>query len=474
MLKMTRAWMTAAVTVVGSLWASATPARAAEPLTQVEATAIATDAYVYGYSLVTMEFTRRVMTNTAEPKGTHAPMGQFVRMRTYPDAKFRDVTAPNADTLYSTAWLDLSKEPYIFSLPDMGDRYFLMPMLDGWTNVFEVPGTRTTGQRAQVYAITGPNWNGELPSGVKRLKAPTSMVWILGRTYCTGTPEDYKACHAVMDKYDLRPLSAYGKDYTPPEGKVDPAVDMKTAVRDQVDRLSGAEYFALLATLMKDNPPAKEDAPMVEKLARIGVVAGQPFDASKLDPAIAKAVAAAPKPAQERIMGHFKTAGSFENGWTFTTKAGVYGTEYLQRALITAIGLGANRPQDAIYPTSTEDATGKKYSGANKYVIHFDKGQTPPVDAFWSITMYDAAYFFVDNPLNKYTVSPRNDLKFNADGSLDLYIQHESPGKDHEANWLPAPKGDFILMMRLYHPKTTDPSIIDGSWKVPPVKVVGG
>src|SRR5262245_35271329 len=170
-----------------------------------EAVAIATEAYIYGYPLVTMEMTRRVMTNAAEPKDNHAPMGQFYLKRTYPDASFRDVTAPNADTLYSVAWLDLSKEPYIFSLPDQKDRYYLMPMLDGWTNVFQVPGTRTTGDKAQKYAITGPGWKGKLPEGVKQLKSPTNMVWILGRTYCTGTPEDYKACHAVMDKYDLRP-----------------------------------------------------------------------------------------------------------------------------------------------------------------------------------------------------------------------------------------------------------------------------
>ena len=146
-----------------------------------------------------------------------------------------------------------------------------------------------------------------------------------------------------------------------------------------------------------------------------------------------------------------------ENGWTFTTKTGLYGTDYLQRAFVTAIGLGANRPQDAVYPTSEVDADGKPYSGANKYVMHFAKGQTPPVDGFWSITMYNADYFFVDNPLNKYTVSPRNDLKYNADGSLDIYIQNESPGKDKEANWLPAPKGKFILMMRLYWPQGERP-----------------
>jgi hypothetical protein len=296
-------------------------------------------------------------------------------------------------------------------------------------------------------------------------------VWILGRTYCTGTPEDYKACHAVMDKYDLRPLSAHGKDYSPPAGKVDPTVDAKTAVREQVHKLEGAAYFALMAELMKTNPPAKEDAAALEKMAKIGLVPGKPFDAAKLDPEVAKAVAAAPKAAQAKIMAHFKDAGRLENRWSFSTKTGLYGTDYLQRAFITAIGLGANRPQDAVYPTSEADADGKKYTGANKYVIHFEKGQTPPANAFWSITMYDAQYFFVENPLNRSNVSPRNDLKYNADGSLDVYIQNESPGKDKEANWLPAPKGEFVLMLRMYWPKEKAPSIIDGTWKIPPVKV---
>jgi len=449
---------------------AAAPAAAAEALSEQEAFDLATEAYVYGYPLVTMETTRRVMTNTAEPKGTHAPMGRFVRMRAYPDASFRDVTAPNADTLYSTAWLDLGKEPYVLSLPDMGDRYFLMPMLSGWTDVFAVPGKRTTGTGAQTYAITGPGWKGTLPEGVKQIKAPTDMVWILGRTYCTGTPEDYAATHAVMDEYRLTPLSEYGKQYTPPPGKVDPNVDMKTAVREQVHAMDAAAYFGLLAELMKDNPPAEADAPMVATLAKIGVVPGKPFDGSKLPKSVAARV---PKAAQERIMGHFKEAGEDINGWTFATKTGLYGTEYLQRAFITAVGLGANRPQDAVYPTTQVDVDGSPLDGANDYVLHFPKGQTPPADAFWSITMYDAGYFFVENPLDKYTVSPRNDLKYNADGSLDIHIRHESPGKDQEANWLPAPEGKFILMMRLYWPSESPPSIIDGTWKPPGVNKAG-
>ena len=439
-----------------------------------EAMEIAIDAYVYGYPLVTMEYTRRVSTNVEKPEGTKAPQGQFAKLRTYPDASFKTVTAPNADTLYTVVWLDVSKEPWVVSIPDLKGRYALFPMLDGWTDVFEVPGKRTTGTAAQKYAITGPGWSGTLPAGVKEYKSPTGMVWLLGRIYCTGTPEDYKAVHALQDQMSAVPLSAYGKPYTLAAGTVDPAIDMKTAVREQVEKLDGAAYFKLLAELLKTNPPTPDDAPIVAKLAKLGVVPGQDFDSAKVDPAVAKGIAAAPKPAQEKIAGWFKGSiaggdSTLQNGWVFTTKTGTYGTNYLQRALVTEIGLGANRPQDAIYPTSEADAEGKPYDGANKYVMHFDKGQLPPADGFWSLTMYNGDYFFVENPLNRYNVSSRSKFNPNSDGSIDVYIQNESPGKDKEANWLPAPKDKFILMLRLYWPREKPPSLLDGTWKIPSV-----
>src|SRR3954453_6115575 len=197
------------------------------PFEGIEDFWLATDAYIFGYPLVTMEMTRRVMTNVAAPEGTRAPMGQLVKMREYPTAAYRDVTAPNADTLYTTAWFDVGKEPWVLGIPDMKDRYYLMPLLDGWTTVFQVPGKRTTGTGAQTYAITGPGWSGTLPAGVKEYKSPTSIVWLLGRIYCTGTPEDYAEVHALQDKVKLMPLSAWGGDsYAPPAGKVDPTIDM--------------------------------------------------------------------------------------------------------------------------------------------------------------------------------------------------------------------------------------------------------
>ena len=454
----------AAIVALGLL-----PFSTAAAVTPDEAMAIGVDAYIYGYPLVTMEMTRRVMTNVEKPEGTRAPMGQLVRMRTYPDASFRDVTAPNADTLYTTAWFDVSKEPWVLSTPAMGDRYFLLPMLDGWTEVFQVPGTRTTGDKAKTWAITGPNWKGKLPQGVREYKSPTAIVWLLGRIYCSGTPADYKAVHALQDQVKLVTLSSYGKKYTPPPGTVDTAIDMKTAVREQVNRMDAGAYFKLFAQLLKDNPPAKDDAPILARIAQIGIVPGQEFDIAKLDPAVAQGLNDVPKLGVEKIMAHFKNAGKMENGWVFSTKTGVYGTDYLQRALIAAIGLGANRPEDAIYPTSETAANGKPYEGSNKYVLSFAKGQMPPVNGFWSLTMYDVDYFFVSNPLNRYTLSSRNKFKTNKDGSVDLFIQNTSPGKDKESNWLPAPAGRFILMFRFYWPKE---AIIDGTWKPPAVTAI--
>jgi hypothetical protein len=277
--------------------------------------------------------------------------------------------------------------------------------------------------------------------------------------------------HALQDECKLVPLSAYGKPFTPPPGKVDPSIDMKTAVRDQVNRMDTVSYFNLLAQLMKTNPPSAADAPALAKYAKIGLVPGKDFDASKLNADFAKRI---PEIAFDRIMIQFKINKDVKdiNGWAYTTKTGLYGTDYLIRALATAIGLGANRPQDAVYPTSLKDAVDKPYEGSNKYVMRFAKGQTPPVEGFWSITMYDANYFFVANPINRYSISPRQSLKSNPDGSIDLYIQKDSPGADKESNWLPAPASKFILMMRMYWPDETPPSILDGTWTIPPVKQV--
>ncbi len=453
--------------------------RAADNPEAVGVEGIAVEAYIYAYPLVTVELTRRRLTNVVapvdSPAGAKAPMGQFAKFRKHPDASYRDVTAPNDDTLYITAYLDVSKEPWIVSLPDLEGRFAVFSIFDAWTTVFADPGKRTTGTGAQTFAITGPGWSGTLPKGVREYKSNTPIVLFDGKIYSTGTPEDYKQVHALQDKVTAVPLSSYGKPYTPPQGKIDPAIDMKTPVRDQVNAMEGGVFFKFFAELLKTNPPGAEDAGMVAKLGKLGIVPGQDFDIAKLDPAVVQALAKAPKTAQAQILAWQRegvAAGDwkFDNGWVLTTKTGPYGTDYVQRALIAFIGLYANLAQDSIYPVSNGPDVGLKYSGANKYVMHFNKGEMPPVNGFWSITMYNAQYFFVENALNRYNLSSRNEFKTNADGSADLYIQHNSPGNAKESNWLPAPADQFILIARMYWPKDTPPSILDGSYKLPPVK----
>ncbi|MFA5111441.1 MAG: DUF1254 domain-containing protein [Desulfobaccales bacterium] len=433
---------------------------------ETEAFNLGAEAYIYGYPLLIMNIVQRVMVNVAAPEGNHAPLGQFAHQRQYPEATFRGVPNPNMDTLYSFAWLDLSQEPYILSLPDEKGRYYVMEMLDAWTNVFAAPGKRTTGTKAKKFAITGPGWQGRLPRGVKELKSPTNMVWIIGHTYCSRTPQDYTVVHAIQDHYKLVPLSAFGKRFPPPKGKVDPDVDMRTSGWEQVSRMDAESYFKTLAKAMQANPPAAADAPLVAKLAKIGIVPGQDFDLSKLDPAVARGLSRAPKAAQEKIRAHGKNAGVSVNGWRFTLKTGVYGTDYLQRAYLTAVNLGANLPQDEVHMMTQAEGDAKPLDGAHRYVLHFPKAQAPPALGFWSLTLYNAEHFLVANPLNRYKLSSKSRFTYNRDGSLDLYIQKDSPGTDKESNWLPAPADKFELMLRFYWPKDT---LLKGSWTPPAV-----
>ena len=431
---------------------------------------IASDAYIYGYPLVTMEMTRRVVTNVVKPEGTHAPMGTLIKLREYPNASFRDVTAPNADTLYTTAFFDVGDEPWVLSSPDMKGRYFLLPCLSGWTDVFQVPGSRTTGTQAQTFLITGPGWSGTVPTGMSQLKSPTAIVWMLGRIYCTGTPQDYAEVHALQDQFKLQPLSSWGKDYTPPPGKVDPTIDMKTPPPDQVDKMDAATFFARLAELLKDNPPGPCDYPMIHRLERVGFKVGQSFDLKDVPPDMRRAFerAAADGKAMVANLGK-KAMGEGGKGWTYSTHGGAYGVDYMYRAAIAYGALGENLPQDAIYPSVSTDSEGKSLDGSSTYILHFDKGRLPPVDAFWSVTAYDTDGYFIPNALKRQAIGDRDKLQFNPDGSLDLHIQADSPGPDKEANWLPVAKAPFTLLMRLYSPKA---EILDGSWTPPPVKRV--
>jgi hypothetical protein len=402
-------------------------------------------------------------------------MGQFINVPKYPPADYRGVSAPNADTLYSVAWIDLS-EPQVFSHPDMGDRYYLFEITDLWMSDSKVsPSKRTADGRAANYLFTGPGWKGAVPEGMKHFPIATRYMVILGRTYADGTEKDYRAVNALQAQYKVTPLSAWGKSYVPVAPPVNPTPGFSmTDKPQQVILAMGTEgYFNLMANLMGSAAPAAtEDAPMLTRMAKIGIVPGKPFEMNKLDPTVQSALQNIPQTALKNIEANKSSMGTIVNGWVVSKGLGTYGADYMKRAVVAAFGWPANQQRDAVYPYTDVDSTGQKLTGANKYTLTFAKGATPPVKGFWSITMYmiDQGWWFVPNRLNKFTVSLRDNPKFNADGSLTLYFQNESPGADKEANWLPAPKGDFIPMMRMYWPNENSPSIIDGSWKPPAVQ----
>ena len=442
-----------------------------------EAVDIATDAYVYGYSLMTTDVTRIQMSNVPAVEALKAPPNQFVNVKRYPPADYRGVSAPNADTLYSLAWVDV-KEPQVFSHPDMGKRYFLFPMVDLWMTIFNSPGTRTTGQKAGNFLLTGPDWKGTVPKGMTHIPVATRYMVILGRTYADGTDADYKAANALQAQYRITPLAAWGKPFTPKAPPVDanPGISMTDAPQTVILGMSTEAYFNWLSKRMCDAASAyAADAPALARFAKIGFEPCKPFDMAKLDPAVQAALKDLPQAALKKINDNREASmGKLVDGWSITKGLGVYGTDYMKRAVVAAFGWPANLQEDAVYPYTLVDSTGATLSGANKYTLTWAKGQTPPVNAFWSITMYmiDNGWWFVPNKLNKFTVSPRNHLKANADGSITLYFQKDSPGKDKEANWLPAPEGEFIPMLRMYWPKDKAPSILDGSWTPPTVQKV--
>jgi hypothetical protein len=440
-----------------------------DSITVQDAYEIGVEAYVYFYPLVTLDLTRRVGTNIEAGKLPGlGPMNMFHHFRAYPTADFRSVVRPNFDTLYSISFLDLTKEPMVVSAPDTDGRYYLLPMLDMWTDVFASPGKRTSGTKAGSFAVVPPGWNGQLPSGVQKIQSPTPYAWIIGRTQTNG-PKDYAAVHKIQDGYTITPLSRWGKAPEPVQAVVDPSVDMKTPPLDQVNKMPAAAYFRYAAEILKVNPPHVTDWSTIARLKRIGIEPGKSFDFEKLDPSVQQALEKAATDGLKGMYAKIPTFARVANGWQMNTDTmGVYGDYYLKRAAVAMIGLGANQPEDAIYPLNIADADGKPLVGQNKYVLHFSKEELPPVGAFWSVTMYDEAGFQVTNPINRFAIGDRDDVKYNSDGSLDIYMQYENPGPDKVSNWLPSPAtGTLGVTLRLYAPKA---QALDGRWNPPAIK----
>jgi hypothetical protein len=352
-----------------------------------------------------MDLTRRQFTNTekvsyAPPR---APADTFLHVPTFPRADFRTVVRPNFDTLYSSAFLDLREEPRIVSVPAAEGNYYLLPLYDMFGEVFACPGTRTTGDGAGHFAVVGPGWSGDLPAGVRRYDAPSGWTWIIGRTQASVAT--YDKVHAFQAGLKITPLSAWGGE--PPEvvGTVDPTVDNTTEPLRQVFALDAASFFGYASELLQQHAPHFQDYPVLDRLARIGFQAGERFDLSQSDPAVQSALARAVSAAQKKITGRQTQLGWKANGWQLATEnMGNYGTDYLQRACVELIGLGANLPEDAIYPVTYVDADGQPLTGQHRYVWHLAKDDMPPVNAFWSLTLYDAEGFQVANGLNRFAI----------------------------------------------------------------------
>ncbi len=358
----------------------------------------------------------------------------------------------------------------MLSVPDTRGRYYLLALLGGWSNVVASIGKRTTGTEKRDFAIVGPRYKGKLPDDVTPIKSPTEIAWLFGRT-AVDSRKDLKAAIKVQEQYKLTPLAQWGKRTKPSKDKAADKAPTAPAVepRDVVAKMDAATFFTRFAKLLPGNPPTKEDEPMVGKIKALGLVEGQPFDVAKLDAVEARSVEQGAQAAREAIAGGAgrNTDSDIKHGWSYDRALGRWGVDYGRRAVAAAKGLGVNAPEDAIFMTARFDGAGKRFDGAQRYVLHFDKGQQPPTEGFWSLSAYDDKQHFVPNALDRFNLGSTDNLKRNADGSLDVYVQSESPGKDKEANWLPAPKGPFILMLRIYWP---DQKIIDGTWAPPGVK----
>lgn len=442
---------------------------AARPIAPEEARKIAGQAYTFAYPLVLMEMTRRANTQGSSPEY----INRFVHAPAFPDEHFRQVIRPNADTLYSSAWLDLSHEPVLLHVPDTKGRYYLMQFLDAWTETIAVPGKRTTGTGEGWFAIVGPGWKGKLPEKVERIDCPTDICWLIGRTQTNG-PADYAFVHSLQQGYKLAPLSAYPQS-TPPVALTDLNQLQRLSSSPppmEVAKMSTAEFFGMFAQLLITNPPHADDRPMMDQLARIGIVPGRPFPAVNLSPEQLQAVDAGAQAAGKALSAFDRSNLPLgKTGWTLPGKYGRYGTNYVVRALTARYFLGILPSEDAVYLSSARDEAGQPLDGAKHYTMHFAKGATPPERGFWSLTAYDDQGYFAGNALHRFAIGDRDALKFNPDGSLDIYIQRESPGSDKENNWLPAPAGRFNLALRLYWPEA---SAISGEWTPPAVAEAGG
>ena len=442
----------------------------ASDVTPSEARAIAKDAYIYGFPMVDsyrIEYGYFVDKKDPEYKGPWNEIHNTARVYTPADTA---IQTPNSDTPYSYVGMDLRAEPLILTVPPIEkERYFSIQLIDAYTFNFAYIGSRATGNGGGSYLIAGPNWKGEKPSGVKDvIRSETEFVLALYRTQLFN-PDDIANVKTIQAGYKAQPLSAFlGK----PAPKAATAVDFIKPLTPAEEKTS-LQFFNILNFVLRFCPTVPSENALMERFAKIGVGAGKPFDESKLSPEIQAAIEQGIADGWVAFAGLKKEveAGKVTSGDVFGTREYLK-NNYLYRMGAAVLGIYGNSKQEAIYPTYYVDATKQKLEGSNRYSLRFAPGQLPPVNAFWSLTMYEEPQsLLVANPINRYLInSPMlPQLKKDADGGLTLIVQNQSPGKDKEANWLPAPNGPFSLIMRLYWPKA---EALEGKWKKPELRKV--
>lgn len=432
---------------------------------------IATLAYLWGYPLITSQRSFDYFTNPNTPTVVgQGPANEMNCARQLVNASFTDIVTPNDDTLYCQSWMDLTKEPLVLKVPSVQDRYISFQFLDAYTNDYTYLGTRASGDSEGTYLIAGPNWDGQVPQDMTKIWSPTNIAWIINRILVTGD-SDLPNVHDIQDKISLISLSVFEGNTTNTQAADETTLSSQVPIKPQPANIptTGIKLYDELGQAMINNPLNPPDPGLVAKLASIGIGPGK-IPSVEANDTIKTALQPGIQEGDKLIDEKLANIGTVVNGWSVNTQTGIYGNDYLTRAAITKLGFGANIPQEALYPTTLTDNQGKPYNGTNKYAIHFDPGQTPPVDGFWSITMYNEEKYFYDNPLNRYSIGKYTDgLKTNEDGSLDIYIQNQSPGADKESNWLPSPADGFYMVLRMYLPTE---QVLNGTWTPPPVNLI--
>ena len=417
------------------------------------------EAYIFGYPLVIMDITR---SNAALAIG---PENALRKVRQFPEATFRDVVRPNVDTLYTTGFIDMAKGPWVFEMAANDQRYEVMPFMDAWTNVFAAPGTRSSGTKGGRFLLVDQTWAGQVPPELTLMRSPTQIVWLIGRTQTNGVA-DYPLVHQLQDRLKLHTLADWQAGKPTPVTAWQAATTRPEPPVAQMQVMATQAFFTRLALLMVNNPPAAVDGPMMVKLARIGLVPGQSLEWTRLD---RWAISLGRWVADFKVAQELKKPRDLVRGWATPPRIlGNYGTYYNTRAVVAMVGLGANLPEDASYPNTRVDAGGQPLNGSHRYRLHLTAAELPPVNAFWSVTAYGSDDFLIDNPLQRYALGDRDPLVYNADGSLDLFIQADPPAYEKSKNWLPVKQGQpFLLNARLYWPQS---AALNGSWGMPAVE----